>query len=83
MSRATGAAAADLRAFRGGAVAAAIATVGARRRPRATVLPDPRLGGNAQVATRQLGVQDGLLDGGKILESGFAQGGAETRGGLL
>ena len=46
-------------------------------------LAGARLGGDTQVATRQLGVQNRLLDGGKLLEPGFAQGGAETRGGLL
>ena len=46
-------------------------------------LARPRLGGDAQVPIRQLGVQNGLLDGGELLESGFAQSGAEARRGLL
>ncbi|MBW2548584.1 MAG: hypothetical protein JRE82_15430 [Deltaproteobacteria bacterium] len=41
------------------------------------------LGRNAEVAACQFRVQDRLLNGGEILESGFAQGGTEARGGLL
>ena len=37
-------------------------------------LAGARLRGDSQVATLQLGLQDGLLDGRKLFESGFAQG---------